>query len=131
MPFHALLPELTIHQAIEELQIKYRRRLFDPFVMLWAFLSEVLDVDKSCHNAVSWVIAYLVSEGVEIPSPDTSAYCGARARLPEKLLENLFGKAAQNLEEKVIPFSFIGETFELLKLYDGNGFIILNLKAKI
>ena len=28
------------------------------------------------------------------------AYCQARARLPEKLLEKLFGKAAQSLEEK-------------------------------
>ncbi len=42
-----------------------------------------------------------VGEGVEIPSTDTSAYCQARSRLPEKLLEQLFGKAAQSLEEKV------------------------------
>ena len=41
------------------------------------------------------------NQGVEIPSTDTSAYCQARARLPEKLLEKLFGKAAQTLEEKV------------------------------
>jgi hypothetical protein len=61
----------------------------------------VLDVDKSCHNTVSRVIAYLVGEGVEIPSTDTSAYCQARARLPEELLAKLFSKAAQNLEEKV------------------------------
>lgn len=58
LPFQELLPEPTIHQAIDELNIKYRRRLFDPFVTLWAFLSQVLDVDKSCHNAVSRVIAY-------------------------------------------------------------------------
>jgi hypothetical protein len=101
LPFQDLLPEQTIHQAIDELQIKYRCRLFDPFVTLWAFLSQVLDVDKSCHNTVSRVIAYFVSEGVEIPSTDTSAYCQARARLPEKLLALLFGKAAQSLEEKV------------------------------
>jgi hypothetical protein len=50
---------------------------------------------------VSKVIAYLIEEGVEIPSTDTSAYCQARARLPEKLLEQLFGQTAQNLEEKV------------------------------
>lgn len=101
LPFQDLLPEQTIHQAIDELQIKYRRRLFDPFVTLWAFLSQVLDVDKSCHNTVSRMIAYLVSQGVEIPSTDTSAYCQARARLPEKLLTRLFGKAAQSLSEKV------------------------------
>ncbi len=101
LPFRELLPESVIEQAIDEMKIKYRRRLFDPFVTIWVFLSQVLDVDKSCHNAVSRVIAYLVGEGVEIPSTDTSAYCQARAKLPEKLLEQLFSKAGQNLEEKV------------------------------
>ena len=38
---------------------------------------------------------------MEIPSTDPSAYCQARARLPEKLLENLFSQAAQNIDEKV------------------------------
>lgn len=101
LPFRELLPSSIIEQAINELNIKYRRRLFDPFVTLWVFLSQVLDVDKSCHNAVSRVIAYLVNQGVEIPSTDTSAYCQARSRLPEELLQKLFGKAAQNLEAQV------------------------------
>lgn len=57
LAFRELLPESVIEQAIDELKIKYRRRLFDPFVTLWVFLSQVLDVDKSCHNAVSRVIA--------------------------------------------------------------------------
>ena len=101
LPFKELLPESVIEQTIRELKIKYKKRLFDPFVTLWVFLSQVLDSDKSCHNAVSRVIAYLVGEGVEIPSTDTSAYCGARSRLPEKLLEQLFSHSAQNIEEKV------------------------------
>lgn len=50
---------------------------------------------------MSKIIAYLIGEGVEIPSTDTSAYCQARARLPEKLLEQLFGHSAQNIEDKV------------------------------
>ncbi len=102
LPFQELLPESEIQKIIDELQIKYRCRLFDPFVTLWAFLSQVLDVDKSCHNAVSRIIAYLGGEGVEIPSTNTSAYCQARSRLPEKLLEKLFGSVAQKLEEKVV-----------------------------
>lgn len=101
LPFKELLPDSAIEQVMDELKIKYRRRLFDPIVTLWAFLSQVLDVDKSCHSAVSRVIAYLGGEGVEIPSTDTSAYCQARARLPEQLLEKLFGQVAQGIEEKV------------------------------
>ena len=50
---------------------------------------------------MSKIISYLTGEGVEIPSTDTSAYCQARSRLPEKLLEKLFSQAARNLEEKV------------------------------
>lgn len=101
LPFRELLPESVIKQAIDELKIKYKERLFTPLVTLWTFLSQVLDTEKSCQNAVSRVISYLVSEDVEIPSTDTSAYCQARSRLPEKLLEKLFCNAAQSLEEKV------------------------------
>lgn len=101
LPFKELLPESVIRLAISELKIKYKKRLFDPLITLWAFLSQVLDTDKTCHNAVSKIIVHLAGEEVEIPSTDTSAYCQARARLPEKLLEKLFNYSAQNLEEKV------------------------------
>ena len=101
LPFKEVLPESAIGQALSDLKIKYYQRLFDPFVTLWAFLSQVLDPDKSCHNAVSKIIAYLTGEGVEIPSTDTSGYCQARSRLPDKLLEKLFGKVAQSLEDKL------------------------------
>ncbi len=101
LPFKELLPSSVIEQALRELKIRYYRRLFDPIVTLWAFLSQVLDADKSCHNAVSKVIAYLAGLEVEIPSTDTSAYCQARSRLPEALLQKLFRETGQSLEEKV------------------------------
>ncbi|MHC5779008.1 IS4 family transposase [Nostoc sp.] len=102
LPFKQLLPESVIEQVMNELKIKYNQRLFDPIVTLWAFLSQVLDTDKSCHNAVSKVIAYLAGQRVEIPSTDTSAYCQARSRLPEKLLEKLFNQSGKSLEERVV-----------------------------
>ena len=95
------MPEPIIKQTISELKIKYKKRLFDPIITLWAFLSQVLDNDKTCHNAVSKIIAHLAESEVEVPSTDTSAYCQARSRLPEKLLEKLFNYSAQKLEEKV------------------------------
>ena len=101
LPFQNLLSQSEIQKVLDELKIKYRQRLFDPIVTLWAFLSQVLEADKSCHNAVSRVISYLAGEKVELPSTDSSAYCQARSRLPEELLQKLFGKAAQNLSEKV------------------------------
>ncbi len=100
LPFRDLLSESTIQEALAAERIKYRQRLFDPFVTLWAFLSQVLDTDKTCHNAVSRVISWLASVDAEIPSDDMSAYCQARKRLPEKLLCRLFGRVAQDLEKK-------------------------------
>jgi hypothetical protein len=66
LPFKELLPTSVIEQAMKELKVKYYRRLFEPIVTLWAFLSQVLDTDKSCHNAVSKIIAHLAEEEVEV-----------------------------------------------------------------
>jgi len=101
LPFRDLLSETTIHEALAAEKIKYRRRLFDPFGTLWTFLSQVLDSDKTCDNAVSRVIATLAAENAEIPSENSSAYCQARKRLPEKLLQRLFSQVAQGLEKQV------------------------------
>ncbi len=68
---------------------------------LWAFLSQVIDAEPTCHNAVSRVIAWLAGLGEEIPSEDTSAYCQARIRLPENFVNKLFSKSGQNLEKEV------------------------------
>ncbi len=70
-------------------------------VTLWAFLSQVIDADKTCHNAVSRVIAWLAGKGEEVPSEDPSAYCQARQRLPESFLKKLFSQVALRLKKKV------------------------------
>ncbi len=71
LPFRELLPESTIMEALAAEKMKYRNRLFNPVVTLWAFLSQVLDADKSCSNAVSRVMAWLSRTGAELPSADT------------------------------------------------------------
>ncbi len=68
LPNRSLLSESIIAEALKAEEIKYRHRLFDPFVTLWTFLSQVLDSDKTCHNAVSRVKALLAAEDAEIPS---------------------------------------------------------------
>ncbi len=50
LPFKELLPESVIGETLWELKIKYKRRLFDPFVTLWAFLSQVLDTALCATN---------------------------------------------------------------------------------
>ncbi|MDJ0573848.1 MAG: hypothetical protein QNJ65_01610 [Xenococcaceae cyanobacterium MO_234.B1] len=61
--FVGLTPESFLSDAIDEEKIKYRHRIFSPIVTIWAFLSQVLDTDKTCHNAVSRIIAWLAGEG--------------------------------------------------------------------
>ena len=60
LPVAQVLPESEIQATLDDLKIGYRKRLFCPIVTLWAWLSQVLDHDKSSKKAVSRVIAYLV-----------------------------------------------------------------------
>ena len=63
LPFADVLSESDIESALEDEGVTYRKRLFCPIVTLWAWISQVLDKDKSCKKAVSRVISYLVAEG--------------------------------------------------------------------
>ena len=101
LPFQEILPSQIIEEVIDELGIKYRNRLYNPIVTIWSFLSQVLDTDHSCKNAVSRIIAYLVGENQERPSEDTGAYCKARKKLPERLFKKLLDRSSQNLENQV------------------------------
>ena len=103
LPFQQLLPESFIAEALDEEKIKYRQRIFSPIVTIWAFLSQVIDTDYSCHNAVSRIISWLAGAGLEIPSEDNSAYCQARKRLLPRLLQKLFIKVGNKLESKTTP----------------------------
>ncbi len=85
LPFQELLPESKIVEALATEKVKYRNRLFNPIITLWAFLSQVLDTDKSLQKAVSLIIAWLAAAGEAIPTADTGGYSKARKRLPEKL----------------------------------------------
>ncbi len=48
LPFEKILPMAIIEETLKEENVKYRQRLYSPIVTLWAFLSQVLDRDKTC-----------------------------------------------------------------------------------
>ena len=73
-PFANILNEKVIEAAIESAQLKYRNRLFTPIVTIWAFLSQVLDPDKSLANAVKQIRCCLAVEGADVPSRNTGGY---------------------------------------------------------
>jgi hypothetical protein len=89
LPFAELLPAELIHRTARRLGVCFRDRLYTPAVTLLTFLSQVLDHDHSCRQAVARLLAWRSSCGLRPCSPDTGAYCKARARLPEELLRQL------------------------------------------
>lgn len=103
LPFAEVLPPELIEDYLSTEGIKYYNSLYNPVVTLWAFLSQVIDTDKSLRNAVSRMIAWLSDAGESVPSPDNGAYCKARQRLPESLPIQLVEKTSQSLEEQASP----------------------------
>lgn len=86
LPFAEILSETEIEEALKAEGVSYRKRLFCPIVTLWAWLSQILDKDKSCKKALSRIISYLVAAGQPPPSTHTGGYCKARVRLKERFL---------------------------------------------
>ncbi len=62
-----------------------------------------LDTDKTCHNAVSRIIAWLAVDVLEFPSEDNSGYFQARKSNPSKILQKLFINVGNELESKTTP----------------------------
>ncbi len=92
-----------IQKVLEEQGVSYRQTLYTPIVTVWAWMSQVLDSDKSLSNAVSRVIAWLAAAGAVVPSGDTGAYSKARKRLPLSVLHHLLTRTAQTLQAQVKP----------------------------
>ncbi len=104
LPFAAVLPAAVVEQAFVDEGVTFgatKKSVFTPALTLWAFLSQVLEDDKSCRAAVARVLALLVSSGQSSCSEDTAAYCRARAKLPATVLKRLTVEAGRNLEEQV------------------------------
>ncbi len=103
LPFEQVLPEAMIQKVLEEQGVSYRQTLYTPIVVVWAWLSQVLDADKSLSNAVNRAIAWLAAVGEEIPSADTGAYSKARKRFPLAVLKPLLRQTAVALQSEVKP----------------------------
>jgi len=100
LPLAEHLPRTQIQEALDAEGIAFRDRLFSPFVTLWVFLSQVLDADHSCRQAVARLLAWRTVQGLAPCSPDTSAYCKARQRLPAGVLAQLTRTTGQQLVDE-------------------------------
>jgi len=103
LPFAQVLSESEITKVLEEQGVSYRQVLYTPMVVLWAWISQVLDEDKSLSNAVKRVTTWLTAAGEERPSSDTGGYSKARKRLRLGVLPALVKRSAEALEGEVSP----------------------------
>ena len=79
------------------------KRLFPPWVTLWAFLGQVLDPDHSCNRALATIQSHRAGLGLPPLSCDTGAYCKARQRLPEAILSGLCQRVGERLAGSAPP----------------------------
>jgi hypothetical protein len=127
LPFAQHLPVDLIHRTATSLGVAFRERIFTPAVTLLTFLSQVLDHDHSCRQAVARLLAFRSAHGLRPCSPDTGAYCKARARLPEPLLQELTRHTGRTVSDQAPPaWLWKGRP---VKVVDGTGLSMPDTKA--
>lgn len=102
LPFRELLSENRVLSGLNRLGVKFRDRIFNPMVTLWAFLSQVTAGKNSsgCENAASRVLADRVAHHQTACSADSSSYCTARCRLPGQVVTSLSREIGAELQHQ-------------------------------
>lgn len=100
-----------------------RRRIFPLDVVFWSFFDQVQTPNGSCREAVRKVMAFLRrkfprEEGATM-SPDTSAYCQARVKIPLDVLDKINTHLVERMQNH-IPHSELWHGRHV-KLVDGTG----------
>ncbi|MFH1312533.1 MAG: IS4 family transposase [Candidatus Eisenbacteria bacterium] len=105
-----------------------RRRLFSPLVgTFWLFLSEVLSADRSCRQTVRKALAWLALRSGKTASPNTAAYCKARARLILTDIDAVLHQSAERIQHLYAPeHLWYGRR---VKIIDGTGLSMPDTQA--
>jgi len=106
LPFADVLSETQIQEAFEKEGVSFANEedtVYTPAITLWAFLSQVLfkGEQRSCLAAVARVIVLLVTLGRKPCAKNSGAYCRARARLPERVIQRLTLEVAHGCERQL------------------------------
>jgi hypothetical protein len=73
--------------------------VWSPALTLWAFLWQAVSSSKSCAAAVARALTWRLALGLAPCSTNTGAYCKARRKLPEALVEELTLEQGERLEQ--------------------------------
>jgi hypothetical protein len=98
LPFADIVTEANILDVLNEHDVQFRDRVFNPITTIWGFLSQVLSEDHSCRDAVSRIIAHRAANDDTVCSPNTASYCNARSRIATNVLSTLATRTAEELQ---------------------------------
>jgi len=84
-----ILTAETVQSFLKEAGVRWKQILYTPLLTFWSFFWQMLSRDKSCRAAVKRITAWKAGHGATVADEDTGAYCKARARLPESLLQRM------------------------------------------
>jgi putative transposase len=105
LPFADVLPAEQVEQACRDEHFSFgttANSVYNPIIVLWTFLSQVLSSDsRSCRAAAYRVCVLSIALGRGSCSSDTGMYCRARAKLPAPLIRRLTYEVADRLQRAV------------------------------
>jgi len=87
--FCNLLTDARMLETVEAQLPEHRERQFPPTLTLAMFLGQIMSADGSCQNAVDELIVARLLAGMNPGSVNTSGYCQARQRLPQRMVRTL------------------------------------------
>ncbi len=79
----------------------YRDRHYPPLTTLRLFVEQVLSEDQACQDMVSRRLSERLARNESEISLSTSAYCQARQRLPQKLVDQFYRVVGRKLEARM------------------------------
>lgn len=95
-----LLPADMLYEIIRDIGLTFRKRAYTPVATVWLWLHQRLKPGTACREVVAGAFARTLVEGQETVSTDCSAYCRARGRVPEELVERACTQVAEQVDEK-------------------------------
>ena len=82
-----------------------RQRIFSLEVVFWAFLDQVQTPMGSCREAVRKVMAFVrrkyPHEKSGVMSPDSSAYCQARSKIPLEVMDEISTHLVERMQRNI------------------------------
>lgn len=79
-----------------------RTRIYSQSVSFFGFLHQVLSPRTPCREVVRKVQSYCSEKKLPLPDSDNGAYCKARSKLDDKLLDEIHGHVRDKVEQRVL-----------------------------